>query len=686
MTTTVGRRSVLRRALIVAGGLQVAGVGVLRAPLARAAAERGSGPVVLTWAPWGGWLTGPNWQSFLQPAVHYFESKNPGLKVQLIPPGGGGDFLPQILAGTAPDVFQDWAIGPYLNANAVVNLSPYLRQDNIPISLWSPGQMYAMSNEQGVWFLPCYVHVTAMAVNYSALDALGLKRPDPDWTYQQAEQLYRGASGTKNGQRVYGVSLYFTGQDIGDPSSMSEYVFHYFGGRLVAPDGVHAAIGDPRAYKGVEWVEQLHYDNVVSPSERSNDLAHIAFCETGSNEMATVLENWRDKFEWSFFPVPRFPNGQFSFEATDYHAINAGCKHPDEAWLLLKFVGADPYWARYQTKHLLCMPALVSLWEEYARTIEAVAPVARGKNVAVYAQAAQSWGIANGIFKYQQPQVASIIDKYLGQVYNRQASAAVAMPEAARQIDALETSGALIAGTNRRIEALLAGARRAGGTATFPPPAVKGEGAQGKPVAQGAVTVKNGVYTVVGTGQSPLRGTDDGLTFACVPWTKSRGTFTCRVVSVSAVHGVTIPGNAKVGLMARSSLSTDAAIAAAVIAMARSVQFRSRSYPGTDLADQNANNSTGMLGKTGLLGNLGTKMSNYLLKPIWLRLVQDLNIWTAYASYDGIHWVQQGKSVGIEAAGVWIGICVSPGLPPAQHVQATFDHLSFTPTLFYQIG
>jgi multiple sugar transport system substrate-binding protein len=683
------RRSFLRDLSFASAGVRLLGAAVAVPASGRSArAERGSGPVVISWAPWGGWPSygGGRWQSFMQPGIAHFESLNPGIKVQLVAPGGGGSFLPQILAGTAPDIIQDWAIGPYRNANAVVNLAPYLRQDNLPTTLWSPGQMHAMTDAQGVWFLPCYVHVTAMAVNYSILDALGLKHPTPDWTYEEAAALYRAASGVKNGQRVYGVAMYFTGADMGDPSSMSSYVFHFFGGRMVAPDRVHCDVGDPRSYQGVQWVEELHYDNVISPNERDNDLAHIAFCETGSNEMVTVLENWRDKFDWSFLPVPHFPNGQFSFEATDYHAIAASTRHPDEAWILLRFLAADPYWSRYAMKYLLRTPSLVSLWDEYARTIEAVAPVARGKNVQVYAQAAAEWGIANGIFRYQQPQVASIINTYLGKVYNRQATTAEAMPQAAQQVNALEASGALIAAANRRIDALLAGARQSAGAVTFPSPSVQGAGTPATPAAKGAFTVKNGVYTIVGTGANPLRGTDDGMTFACLPWTKSKGIFTCRLVAVSAVSGVTIPGNAKIGLMARGTLSSDAADAFVVVAMGHSVQFGSRPYPGTDMADQNAGSFSGMLGQSGLLGNLSAKLANYLLKPIWLRLVQDVNIWTAFASYDGRSWVAQGKAVGAEAAGVWVGLCVSPALPDTQHVQAVFDNLNFTPTAVYQIG
>jgi ABC-type glycerol-3-phosphate transport system substrate-binding protein len=442
------RRAVVRAALAAAGA--VAGPAVLTAcgpqgPTAPSAAAPlgGSAPVVLVLAPWGGWPSygGAHWQQFVQPALDQFQSQHPGIQVRLVAPGGGGSFLTPILAGTAPDVFQDWAIGPYRAAGAVLALDKYLRQDNVDPTIWSPGQLHAMRDEEGIQFLPCYVHVTVMAVNYSILDSLGLQYPDPDWTWQQAEQLYRACSRTVNGKRRYGVSMYFTGQDMGDPSSMSTYVAHFFGGSVGDPNRMTCHLDDPKSYTGIQWVEQLHWDNVISPNARDSDLQNIAFVEAGSASLPRYLQSWRDQFKWSFFPVPHFPGGQFSFEATDYYAINAGTRHPDESWILLKWLAAEPFWSRYCMHYLLRTPSLVSLWDEYAQVVEAVAPLVKGKGMQYFSQAAAKWGIANTVFKYNQPQVCNLINQQLARCYRREASVPEAMHLAAQQVNALEAVG-----------------------------------------------------------------------------------------------------------------------------------------------------------------------------------------------------------------------------------------------------
>ncbi len=106
---------------------------------------------------------------------------------------------------------------------------------------------------------------------------------------------------------------------------------------------------------------------------------------------------------------------------------------------------------------------------------------------------------------------------------------------------------------------------------------------------------------------------------------------------------------------------------------------------------QHAGGTPGLLQPSAILRSGSTKQANYLLKPVWLRLVRQDNRWSAYTSLDGSHWQAAGTPVGVDAAGVWVGLFVTAhdgsfgksGLK----IQATFDHLSgFAPTQGYQLG
>ena len=432
------RRNWLRGSLAVATTVAAACGRVARPQLAQ-------GSTVVTLAPWQGWriFGGAHWASFVQSGLRHFEQVNRGLRVKLIGSGGSGSFLPAILAGAGPDVFQDWALAPYLEAGAVLDLAGYLRQDNVSLGLWSPGQVRAMRVGGGVFFLPCYIHVDAMAINLDALDTLGLKYPAPDWSYEDAARLFTAATRHKAGQTSPGVHLHFSGNSLGVPQAdLSTYLLHGFGGSLMDASRTRCTLGDAASVAAVQWADQLYWSGAAGGT--SKDLAHTPFQEIGSNALLAELQTWGTAFRWTYFPVPRYPAGRSSFEATDYHAVSAGTRNPEAAWQLIRFLSADPWWSRWAMTHVLRTPSLVSLWEEYVARVEAVAPLARGKGLKWFIEAARHWGVANRVFRYQEVEAVTIANTALAQAFTHQQSVSTALRDAARRIDALLVSSARV--------------------------------------------------------------------------------------------------------------------------------------------------------------------------------------------------------------------------------------------------
>ena len=462
------RRAWLGRSLAVAATAAAACGRVARPQVAQ-------GATVVTLAPWQGWriFGGAQWASFVQSGLRHFEQANRGLSVKLTGSGASGSFLPAILAGAGPDVFQDWALAPYLDAGAVLDLSGYLRQNNISLGLWSPGQMRAMQVGAGVFFLPCYTHVDVMAINLDTLDTLGLKYPAPDWTHLEAARLFTAATRRTGGRTSPGAHLHFAGNSLGAPQAdLTTYLLHGFGGSLMDASRTHCTLGDAAAVAAIQWVDQLYWSGAAGGTRM--DLAHTPFQEIGSNALLEELQTWGTAFRWTYFPVPTYPAGRSSFEATDYHAVNAGTRNPEAAWQLIRFLSADPWWSRWAMTHLLRTPSLVSLWEEYVARVEAVAPVARGKGLQWFVEAARHWGVANRIFRYQEIEAATIANAALAQAFTRQASIPTALRDAARRIDALMASSARVsqvgfrqrvaaaARHKRRLQAMFAVGRSAG--------------------------------------------------------------------------------------------------------------------------------------------------------------------------------------------------------------------------------
>jgi ABC-type glycerol-3-phosphate transport system substrate-binding protein len=691
---------VVRHAAAGAGAAALA-AGFAAAPAA-AATRAAANPFVLTFLPWGGWpaYAGPNWQQFIRPGLEHFEAQNPGVKIAVgAPQGGNTSILTAILAGNGPDVFQDWVMPPYLEAGAALNLKPFLEQDNIPLSTWSPGQMRTMQTDTGIWALPTYVHCDAVAINLSLLDELGLRYPDPEWDYLEAEKLARAAVSTQGKTKVYGWC------PAGWTPWAAEYAwpFHLWGGSIRDAAATTCTVDQPNAYKGLQWYMNLYWDKVLYPGgdyptsagSIYNTSGYIsAFQEIGANSVPVQLRTWRNYIKWTYWPMPRFPGGQASFEADDFYMANSATKNVEATWAFMKFLTADPYWQRYNFHYLLRTPCMVSMWDEWIRTLEAASPVAVGKNLAAYKDAALHYAVAPRYFKYDDTTVEPILSNAINAIAARTTDLVTGLTQAAKQITAHEriaaTSSASVAAQLARVATQVAAAEKAGGNYAFPAPSTTGAGAPPVRLPASAVTVKSGTYTIVGSGGFGFGGghTDDALTFAGMPWTKATGTFTCRLVAISEVDGKPIGGNSKIGLMARGDLSTEATYVAVVVAPGKGTQVSSRPIPASVSGDRGQGQSPtppGLIPSSAFVGSLSGSAANYLTRPIWLRLVRNITHWTPYASLDGKNWQLQAEILGMESTGVWIGLAVSPN-GNAPHIRAVFDNVSFTPTTFVQIG
>lgn len=440
------RRGLLQGAAATAG---VSALGVLSGCGKQAAAvpAKGPAPTVITFAPWGQWTAvGSDWEKFIQPAMDYFQSlpANKGIQIQVVAPGGAGRFASAIAGGSGPDVFEDWLLSPYLNPDLVLNLDKYMQQDGISANLWSPGQMHAMTLDSGTYFLPCYVDCSVLAVNLSNLDAMGLPYPDPEWDYTAAMQAYKAATVTMGGKKYVGLSSMYNGTFMALATTVTRaYAMHIFGGSVMDDTRLICTMDSPKTIEAIQWWDTLYWDGIAGGGTLTNG---VTYQEIGSNSILTSFETWGNSFKWTFFPVPKYPNGRISFSSTDYYAINAGTKHPEQAWLFLKFLAAQPYWSRYTMKYLLRPPSLVSVWDEFPSVVEQVTPLAKTVGIQYFVESAQKWAIAGRDFTYDQGQAMTILNQALTTAMgNKGQDPTTVMTAAAQAVNALEQQAAATA-------------------------------------------------------------------------------------------------------------------------------------------------------------------------------------------------------------------------------------------------
>ncbi len=147
----------------------------------------------------------------------------------------------------------------------------------------------------------------------------------------------------------------------------------------------------------------------------------------------------------------------------------------------------------------------------------------------------------------------------------------------------------------------------------------------------GSATYTNPVFTVTGSG-ADIWDTADSFQFAYQP-AGVNCTITARVISLSNPDPW-----AKVGVMIRDTLASNAANAMVAVTPGNGVTFQNRSSTG---------NYTGFQNTTGLTA------------PYWVRLVRSGSVCAGYRSPDGVNWTPVGSATVNMGGNVLVGLAVT---------------------------
>jgi hypothetical protein len=268
-----------------------------------------------------------------------------------------------------------------------------------------------------------------------------------------------------------------------------------------------------------------------------------------------------------------------------------------------------------------------------------------------------------------------------------------AAAEMTRQINALEVAGAAVAAQAAQATpadlVYTARARQSAPPIQYPVPPVAGAGAAPTDATSLVQVRASGTVVVRGAGAG-VSGPSDAGTFARAPFTESRGSAVCRVLSISPPKGGAVAHGARIGLMARESLGASSTEVGLLISAGKGMHYEARTLAYSNIMDQGDPRQkwpdpAGLLPAAEILSP-SASAANLLLHPVWLRLPLAVATWTAYTSLDGSHWSQAREPVTVDWVGSWVGLFVSSH-QPGHPIAAAFDQLSgFRPTRCMQIG
>ena len=346
----------------------------------------------------------PTLLSLLQQAVDAFAAANRGLRVKVTGfMKGMGGAIPAVIAGTGPDILADWYAPPYWTSQALLPLDAYLRRDNLQTDRWSAGQWSVMHQPFGTYMLPAYFSPMVFVVNLTAFDVAGQSYPDPAWDHQNLVTFCLRMSKHSAQSTRYGAAF---GVQTNTYKS-GNWLFQAFGGALM--NGAHTRetlSSSPQSVAAGEWLfRELVWPGIAvdrnvgtSPAAMLSDKVVMSTIWDGIVlNYANVI---RQSLKWHIYPYPVFPAGRMTSGTEDFYGINASTKHPEQAWLLLKWLSYEPHWQRALMRLGAVPPALNALWGEWETVVVQVVPFLKNAGLHWFGDAAlKGYAIPYGYYR-----------------------------------------------------------------------------------------------------------------------------------------------------------------------------------------------------------------------------------------------------------------------------------------------
>jgi multiple sugar transport system substrate-binding protein len=385
-----------------------------------------------------------------QEALNEFHATHPNIRVFFVadPENLEEQMLVDMQAGTAPDVFQGccahfptWAQKGY-----TVDLRPYVKADLDQATLddWDPAQYQALFLADGSQFgVPKYHGALALYFNKDLFDRYKASYPDASWTYQD----YLDAMIRLTDDRDENGRVDQWGSMVDISWDRLQVQVNRWGGRFVDPTApTRCLMAEPAAKAGLEWLRARMWDDKIMPSKLhiQNLGTHQAFVagklgmvEDGSWALKDVLEGAR--FRVGIAPLPAGPVRRVTLATTDGFGIYSGCKHPDAAWELVKFLISKDYGRAMARAHLL-QPARASLVEEWAEfTRQSYLGKTTGDDIAAFAEGhIKGYSVTTEVFA-NMADATRIATAAWDRIFNYGEASIGSLDEVARQIDESQT-------------------------------------------------------------------------------------------------------------------------------------------------------------------------------------------------------------------------------------------------------
>jgi len=306
---------------------------------------------------------------YMNQVLAAFTEENPCIKV-VAEPNIGDDQntrrLTMIASGTAPDLIatgESW-IPLYAQAGGFTDLTPFIEGSEgfKPAEIFYEG-VFNQGFYQGkpVAVAKDY-SVNSFYVNKALFDTAGIDLPEEGWTYDDALDIALQMTLDANGNNASSPdfdpdNIVQWGIDIipdGWWRGFQSYLYSW-GAHTISDDGTTTTgfLNSDTAVEAWEWYRDLVFTHHVAPTATTiggTEGGRVQMFQDGKIAIGVTFHGpwWQDVFndtpnlDWGVVPIPSGPAGHHSAVMWMGWGINAKSEHPEEAWLLLKWLTTEP--------------------------------------------------------------------------------------------------------------------------------------------------------------------------------------------------------------------------------------------------------------------------------------------------------------------------------------------------------
>jgi multiple sugar transport system substrate-binding protein len=300
--------------------------------------------IVLSYADWGD-------PEINQALIDAFMVEYPNIRVELRQDitGAGAEFTGNLLnaqaAGVLPDVFAIDNVPTGLANGMLLDVTEFWDADP-DTDLIYPNIAETAVYEGKRFALPSFQFIKGIFMNITLFETYNIPLPDKDWTYDEFVDIARQIRQAGKNDYVYGIDPWFGALDFESIWPTQDF----------ADVGYNTWDGSQFNFTSQAWIDayndklDLMGENVVAAYTEEEMAAIgedtwpwyaglIGMKIDGSWNMWMVDDMYNDNnIEVGFWPYPGGDAGQFPPTILDYQVVSSQTEHPEEAYLLAKWM------------------------------------------------------------------------------------------------------------------------------------------------------------------------------------------------------------------------------------------------------------------------------------------------------------------------------------------------------------